>query len=918
MDANGCVSEDFALVWNNCWSSDLTVDAGNDINLASPDVSVPLAPTVSGGTPPYTYEWYPMGEVNNPNIANPIATPTEGGTEYTLIVTDASGCVASDIVNVDLDCSTGGYVPTISSSQAFCWGVEVLLSAESGFDTYVWNIGANTETILINSPGTYCVSVSDANGCTGSNCVLVFEEQLFVNIIGDLSFCEGGFTVLTPGAGFESYIWSTGELTQSISAMAAGTYCVTVSDVTGCTGSECTVITELPSPLVDAGVDHYLSAASDSVILAATVTGGTPSFDYTWTPPFSWAPSYYLSDPNINNPIAGPWPFFSTEPSVGMNYSVEVVDANGCSSTDDVWVYIDCPAGGSGPTISTSGNICSGTVTVTAQSGFINYNWSDGSTGQTIYIGQPFEMCVSAQDAAGCSFMSCITLGTISVEVEPNHLYINAGEAIQLPATATGGLTPYSYVWTPLTGLDNANVLNPMASPTETTYYVIRVYDADGCLNGNLEGVWVHVDTPASTQIDTLYVPTGENILINPLYNDTGVTNLLTADLPGVFTLNPGDNTISFTATLPTGEYVGSYAADDGMGNPIAGDIVIFVVDAGDCFNCVWPGDVNNDGIANNFDLLPIGVAFNQTGTPRLDQTIAWYEHPAFDWSDDFDDGANHKNADCDGSGTIDGDDVFAIDDNYGLTHAKTEISTSDGFPIYFDTDQTDFSPSSPVELSVNLGLPANPLTEFYGLAFRLHFDAAMVDPASVTFDFLPTSWVGNAGNTITLVKSFAEMGYVDAAIVRTDHINTSGSGQIGALNFVIIENIDGKTESEIALNLEITNIRCINAAEQFIDISPEPYSIEIIGVGIETSGNGNKWTVYPNPANNAITLQLPDEEVLFINLMDVSGKLVYTHQSPSQKLWQIPSAQLPQGVYFLQIGLNDGTTSAKKVAVRH
>ncbi|MGB1243067.1 MAG: hypothetical protein ACPG49_11130, partial [Chitinophagales bacterium] len=85
----------------------------------------------------------------------------------------------------------------------------------------------------------------------------------------------------------------------------------------------------------------------------------------------------------------------------------------------------------------------------------------------------------------------------------------------------------------------------------------------------------------------------------------------------------------------------------------------------------VWPGDTNSDGIANNFDLLPIGTAYGSMGNPRINPTLAWIGQAADDWTDTLVGGVNYKHIDCNGDGEILLDDLEGIIQNYGKTHAK-------------------------------------------------------------------------------------------------------------------------------------------------------------------------------------------------------------------------------------------------------
>ena len=95
----------------------------------------------------------------------------------------------------------------------------------------------------------------------------------------------------------------------------------------------------------------------------------------------------------------------------------------------------------------------------------------------------------------------------------------------------------------------------------------------------------------------------------------------------------------------------------------------------------VWPGDINNNGIVNNIDLLYWGIAKGDTGTKRDETGTEWHSYElTAEWDDNYLDGLNYAQGDADGKGKIEGSDRNAIlKDNYGLTHG---IVTPDAFLI--------------------------------------------------------------------------------------------------------------------------------------------------------------------------------------------------------------------------------------------
>ncbi|MBE0636995.1 MAG: T9SS type A sorting domain-containing protein, partial [Bacteroidales bacterium] len=160
--------------------------------------------------------------------------------------------VAEDLCN-DASASVGFTVHPlplieITGDLEFCEGEETTLTATEGV-SYLWSTGEITQSITVSVSGDYSVTVTDENGCEGFTEVTVIVHPLpLVEITGDLEFCEGEETTLTATEGV-SYLWSTGEITQSITVSVSGDYSVTVTDENGCEGfAEVTVIV-LPAPI---------------------------------------------------------------------------------------------------------------------------------------------------------------------------------------------------------------------------------------------------------------------------------------------------------------------------------------------------------------------------------------------------------------------------------------------------------------------------------------------------------------------------------------------------------------------------------------------------------------------------------------------------------------------------------------------
>jgi len=125
----------------------LIANAGNDVTMVYN--SVQLNGTATGGTPPYTWIWSPAGSLSNPNIANPVATPTVT-TTYTLTVTDNAGCSSTDPVTVTVppvlqDISLQNIV--VPNGSYVCYNATQTITVAGGGTTFVVQNGG--EALMI-------------------------------------------------------------------------------------------------------------------------------------------------------------------------------------------------------------------------------------------------------------------------------------------------------------------------------------------------------------------------------------------------------------------------------------------------------------------------------------------------------------------------------------------------------------------------------------------------------------------------------------------------------------------------------------------------------------------------------------------------------------------------------------------------
>jgi hypothetical protein len=333
-------------------------------------------------------------------------------------------------------------------------------------------VGDGTADVSGLSAGQYKVTVSDAAGCEAVALVEIGEPGLLAaEIISseDVS-CTGGAdgtaTVnASGGTGGYSYLWSNGQTTATAAGLSAGIYSVTVSDINSCTS---TVSVEIEEPLsgltaVASIVSEVSCAGGGDGSATVVVSGGTMPYSYLW------------NTGSTDQTVAG---------LVSGSYSVVVRDANGCELTSNT-IVIGEPVDGVQVSITIDGEpSCAGDIdgslTASASGGTAGYSyvWSTGATGASVGGLSAGTYSVTATDANGCEAVATVILTDptgISASISSwTDLGCNGDSDGTATVSATGGTTPYSYLWS------NGQTL-ATATGMSVGSYDVTVSDANGC-----------------------------------------------------------------------------------------------------------------------------------------------------------------------------------------------------------------------------------------------------------------------------------------------------------------------------------------------------------------------------------------------------------------------------------------------------
>lgn len=154
----------------------------------------------------------------------------------------------------------------------------VLLDAGNPGNTYVWNTSDTTQTLFVDSSGTYSLSLT-----TSQNCVATDTIQVVINSIPpiDLGPDSANCQQITLDAGINtvSYLWNTLDTTQTIDVTSSGIYSVQVESAEGCFNTDTIDITiySLPTVGFDLSTDTVCTNYSPIVLNAGTPSGGVYS-----------------------------------------------------------------------------------------------------------------------------------------------------------------------------------------------------------------------------------------------------------------------------------------------------------------------------------------------------------------------------------------------------------------------------------------------------------------------------------------------------------------------------------------------------------------------------------------------------------------------------------------------------------------
>lgn len=269
--------------------------------------------------------WSPSASLNDPTIANPIASPTES-TTYTVEVTTQNNCVFHDTVEIEFKPLPH---PVMEDIIDLC--VHDTVSIEvSGGDVYSWSPNSNINTLLgnsvnvhpLNSMYYYCDFSTECG--TERDSVLLNVHIPNITASNDTTICPADLITIYANGGV-SYVWYEdfsfpNSVSQQVHPSFNTEYYVIGTDQYGCVDTAYVQVDVYPMPYVKASKD--VEAFYDELI-PLSATGNLPG-------EFYWSPIESLTCSNCPSTLASP--------NTNTIYTVTFVDTNSCKAEDQVTI----------------------------------------------------------------------------------------------------------------------------------------------------------------------------------------------------------------------------------------------------------------------------------------------------------------------------------------------------------------------------------------------------------------------------------------------------------------------------------------------------------------------------------------------------------------------------------------------------
>lgn len=499
-DSNGCTNVDSQVVIVNPVP---VVDAGADTAICiGESVILGGSPTASGGIPGFTYSWSPTTGLNDATLANPTFTPADTGAySFTVTVIDTMGC--SDMDAIDIFVNPLPDIDIVADpDDSICYGDTVCLTvvaAGSGpacsptdqlTTTFAGGNGQNGAMFDITALNDVVITNFDGSAfSTGT-----FSYEIYYKDGSHVGFetNPGAWTLLGTGTVSVTAPNSPHAIPISVcvpidAGQTAAFYVTTTGSTIAYTNGS--------------GVGNVF--ASDANIQFKEGVGKSYPFGSTFSPRIWNGIIHYgtggsSAAGNIMWSTGDTTGTICVAPLATTTYYAWLTDGNGCTGMDSITINVNpeiiIDAGADAAICLNDCITLGGNPTASGGTPGYTYTWSPSHGLSSTHVANPVA-CPTMTTTYALEVVDdrgCVVYDTVTITVNPlpiadagsdKAFCIGLSDVIGGNPTGSAGTAPYTYSWSPATGLSSATDANPTASPTVTTVYTVTVTDVNGCID---------------------------------------------------------------------------------------------------------------------------------------------------------------------------------------------------------------------------------------------------------------------------------------------------------------------------------------------------------------------------------------------------------------------------------------------------
>jgi hypothetical protein len=883
---NGCTSTAATSVILNNTLPGAAIDVSGNLNCHNATVN--LVATSTANPVNLDHLWIHPDTTQDDTGTGTLLVVNQPGT-YNLIVTNTvNGCTSTATATVVKHEPVATAIT--SQTEVSCFNSsdgQVSVSASGGNSayTYQWSNAATTASNTNLGPGPYTVTVADGEGCTASISTTISQpDQLAAHATATPQTANGttdGTATANPTGGTPNYTysWSNGGTTQSLTGLTPGFYTVTVIDQHGCTAVQTVTVNPYNCVIEAALHAHNVTChGADDGWAYVSINGGTSPFTYTW-----------LGGSHVDT---------LTNLAPGQ-YSVSIFDAANCPVAlsftilqPDTLLANASATGSSGPTTSNG----TATSNPSGGSGTYSYMWSTGGTTSSISNLAGGTYTVTVTDSNNCTAVQSVEVTVGNCGLLTSFLLTNPTCNGQSTGSATivltGGNSPFTYNW-------SSGGTGGIENNLKAGIYHVTVTDVNGCQISD------------STTLS-------EPALLTATIDST--VNAVCQNSPvGALHLTSTGGTGNAAILWSTGQ------TDFAISGLIAGNYSATVSDENGCTTTASAQVQAIDAVAPDIQADSTGVNLGPSGSitltaQNLNATITdnclvasvKIVPSTFHCTDLGNHQVTITAADDSGNSTSKTIVVTIVDNSPPVLVCPPSVvrCAGDGLVQY----------NAPTATDNCLGIGG-------GFALTSGLASGSVFPEGTTTNmYTYTDGQGNTGSCtfeVTVLSPLtAKVDTVvnDIANQNIGSIHISVNGSLSPYHFHWLEN--GNAIPDSTQNL--TGIGAGSYTLIVTDANGCTTQIDTIKVKSLVATNNPDWIsevgIFPNPTTGQLTVIFPDQLVgkeVQVSAFDQTGRRVFEQISARDKALHLDLTGFAEGMYFLQIRLDQSQVVRKIVLTR-